>query len=202
VMRNVLASCVRIACGSVARFADLSILDAPCIYFANHTSHLDFAVLWANLPQDARNRCVPIAAKDYWNAGPIRRFLAKKFLRAVLVDREHLSAHNNPLVQMDEALARGDSLIIFPEGTRSLDGKMRPFKPGLFHLARRNPEIPLVPVCLENLNRMLPKGELLPVPFLSAITFGRAIHLGPDEPKLDFLTRAQNAIKELRHHDD
>jgi 1-acyl-sn-glycerol-3-phosphate acyltransferase len=201
-MRSVLTSCIRAACGSFARFADLSILDAPCIYFANHTSHLDFAVLWANLPTEARNRCIPIAAKDYWNAGPIRRILAKNFLRAVLVDREHLSAHDNPLVQMDAALARGDSLIIFPEGTRSLDGQMRPFKPGLFHLARRNPEVPLVPVYLENLNRILPKGELLPVPLLSTITFGRPMRLRPRESKSDFLTRTQDALKELHYHDD
>jgi 1-acyl-sn-glycerol-3-phosphate acyltransferase len=201
-MRNVLASCIRVACGSVARFADLSILETPCIYFANHTSHLDFAVLWASLPVEARNRCVPIAAKDYWDAGPVRRFLATRFLRAVLVDREHVSAHDNPLVQMEASLSRGDSLIIFPEGTRSLDGQMRPFKPGLFHLARRNPEVPLVPVYLQNLNRILPKGELLPVPLLSTITFGRAMYLQPDEPKLDFLTRAQDALKELIHHDD
>jgi 1-acyl-sn-glycerol-3-phosphate acyltransferase len=198
---DLLAALIRIASGICVRLRDPGVLTGKRIYFANHTSHLDFAVIWASLPSSQRKRCVPVAAKDYWETGWLKPYLAKRVFRAVLLDRERISAHENPLDRMDETLARGDSLIIFPEGTRSLDGEMRKFKPGLYHLAKRNPEVPLVPICLENLNRILPKGELLPVPLLSAIAFGASIRLQTGEDKSAFLDRAREAIKELRGHD-
>lgn len=192
---------LRLAVGSYVRLRDPEVLGGTRIYFANHTSHLDFAVIWANLPSIQRRRCVPVAARDYWETGRIRRYFAQQVFRAVLVDRKRVSVRSNPLLPMDEALERGDSLIIFPEGTRSLDGATRRFKPGIYHLAKHNPEVSLVPVCLENLNRILPKGERLPIPVLSAITFGQAMQLEPGETKRDFLERAESAVEELRSHD-
>jgi 1-acyl-sn-glycerol-3-phosphate acyltransferase len=199
---DLLAALVRAISGVHARLRLPQVGDGPCVYFANHTSHLDFAVIWASIPADRRARCLPVAAKEYWEAGMCRRFIAKRVFRAVLIDRQNVSAHdNNPLVQMDHVLAEGHSLIIFPEGTRSLDGTIGQFKSGLYHMAKRNPALPFVPVCLENLNRILPKGELLPVPLLSTITIGSPLQLEPDENKTDFLTRAKSAIEELRQHE-
>ena len=199
---NFLAAIIRIASGACVKLRDPEVLTGTRIYFANHTSHLDFLVIWAGLPPEQRRRCLPVAAKDYWDAGPFRRYLANRVFRAVLVDRDHVTAHNNPLRRIDEALAGGESIIIFPEGGRSPDGETQPFKPGLYHLAKRNPEVPLTPVCLENLNRILPKGEHLPVPLLSAVTFGCDIRLEPGEARSDFMDRAQAAVEELRNHDN
>ncbi len=199
---DLLATLIRVASGACVRLGDPDVMAGTRIYFANHTSHLDFAVVWASLPSEQRRRCVPVAAKDYWESGWLKRYLAKRVFRAVLLDRKRVSASENPIDRMNQALADGDSLIVFPEGTRSLDGEMRKFKPGLYHLAKRNPEVPLVPICLENLNRILPKGELLPVPLLSAITFGSVIRLETGETKGAFLERAQDAIEELRSHDN
>jgi 1-acyl-sn-glycerol-3-phosphate acyltransferase len=169
----------------------------PGIFFANHSSHLDFAVLWAALPRDERRRTRPVAGRDYWEATPLRRWIARRVFCAVLIERQKVTAASNPLVLMLAALDTGRSLIVFPEGTRSTDGVMHDFKPGLFHLARARPAIPLVPVYLENLNRMLPKGDIMAVPLIASVTVGPPLHLDADENKLDFLARARQAVAAL-----
>ena len=88
------------------------------IYFANHTSHLDTIVIWASLPPQLRRRVRPVAAKDYWEKGLIKRRIAVDELNAVLVDR-HRTEHANPLTPLCNALREGSSLIIF---RRALDG--------------------------------------------------------------------------------
>jgi 1-acyl-sn-glycerol-3-phosphate acyltransferase len=152
------------------------------IYFANHTSHLDFPVIWASLPPALRLRTRPVAARDYWEATRLRRYVAKDVFRAIMIDRK-AAGHDNPLRPMEEALAAGDSLIIFPEGARAIDedAGLGPFKTGLYHLAQRYPQVQLVPVHLENLNRILPKGEYILIPLLAAVSFGAPIRLLPDE---------------------
>jgi 1-acyl-sn-glycerol-3-phosphate acyltransferase len=169
------------------------------IYFANHASNLDAPVIWASLPPAMRRMTRPVAARDYWESTPVHRYLANKVFRAVLIERNRVSARNNPLAAMEEALEAGGSLIIFPEGTRTMDdeGDMNEFKPGLWHLARKHPEAELVPVYLENLNRILPKGEFILIPLLAAVTFGKPIQIEEGEEKLAFLKRAKRAVEEL-----
>jgi len=89
------------------------------------------------------------------------------------------------------------SLIVFPEGTRSVNGEVAMFKSGLYHLAQVRPDVELVPVHLENLNRILPKGESLPVPMLSRLVFGAPIGVREGETKEEFLTRARAALVQL-----
>jgi 1-acyl-sn-glycerol-3-phosphate acyltransferase len=127
--------------------------------------------------------------------------VAKRVFRAVLIERVRVTKALNPLAALDEALDAGRSLIFFPEGTRSTDddAALHAFKPGLYHLARRRPQVELVPVWLENLNRILPKGELLMVPLMAAVTFGGAIALEAGESKEDFLRRAADALRALEN---
>lgn len=176
------------------------------IFFGNHTSHLDFVILWSSLPSDIRAQTRPVAAKDYWETG-VKRALAVDVFNAILVPRhEHEKlAEGNPsdasktIDNIVEQMGDDYSLIIFPEGTRGDGTQIARFKSGLYYLCRAKPGIQLVPAYMENLNRILPKGEFLPVPFISRVNFGSPTELGPDEPKADFLTRTHEALCALSH---
>jgi 1-acyl-sn-glycerol-3-phosphate acyltransferase len=168
------------------------------IYFANHTSNLDALVIWASLPPPVRELTRPVAARDYWIKDPLRRHLANRILHAVLIERKKPTVHDNPLADMLAALGDRHSLIIFPEGGRQTGTEMMPFKAGLFHLAKDRSDVEFVPVLIDNLNRILPKGEFLPVPLLSSVSFGAPIKLEAGEEKVRFLERAQAAVKALR----
>lgn len=190
----------RMVTGTSARF-DCGDDDGPRVYFANHASHLDFVMIWSALPSASRHRVRPVAGRDYWSRGRVRRFMSEHVFHAVLIDRgggvAHPAAARTSITSMAGALDRGDSLIVFPEGTRSLDGTIGPFKSGLYHLARLRPDVGLVPVLLENTHRVLPKGEALPVPILTRVVFGSAIHPMAGESKPEFLARARGALIEL-----
>lgn len=166
------------------------------VYFANHTSHLDTIVIWASLPPQLRPHVRPVAAKDYWETG-IRRRIAVDELRAVLVDRRRSDQHANPLDPLRDALRQGDSLIIFPEGTRRPQPLPSPFKSGLWRLMVEFPEVEFIPVYIENLHRAMPKGVFIPVPTVCSVRFGAPVPHAPDDLKDDFLERARNAIISL-----
>jgi len=168
------------------------------VYFANHSSNLDALVIWSALPPDVRALARPVAARDYWIKTKWRRYLANQIFHAVLIERKKPTAHDNPLKAMLEALGDRHSLIIFPEGGRQTGAELAPFKGGLYHLAKDRPDVEFVPVLLENLNRVLPKGEFLPVPLLASLSFGVPIKLAAGEVKSAFLERAQNAVKALQ----
>ncbi len=171
------------------------------IYFANHQSHLDWVLIWAALPHDLRATTRPIAARDYWTKTPFKQWLTSQVFNAVYVARTRTkgadapgTADEDPLEPLVEALKAGDSLVIFPEGTRSAKGDPMPFKSGLFHLAEQFPQVPLVPAWIDNVQRVMPKGEVVPVPILCTVTFGAPITLQPGEDKRDFLERAREAV--------
>lgn len=185
----------RFLVGGTAVWVGCQLSARQRIYFANHSSHLDTVILWAAIPADLRRRVRPVAAADYWGKGRLRRHIALKVLNAVLIDRQTRSA--NPLQPLEDALAAGDSLIFFPEGTRASERLPGPFKGGLYHLARAFPEVELVPVFLDNLRRALPKGSLLPVPISCVARFGCPIRLEPGEAKPAFLERSRKAVEAL-----
>ncbi|MHB2169839.1 lysophospholipid acyltransferase family protein [Alsobacter sp. R-9] len=171
---------------------------AQRIYFANHASHGDFVLIWSVLPPEARRRTRPVAGADYWNAGALRRFIGHDVFRAVLIDRDASARTRDPIEVMAEALDAGDSLIVFPEGTRNMtDAPLLPFRSGLYNLASRRPDVELVPAWIDNLSRVLPKGEVLPLPILCSVTFGEAIQLQEGEERRAFLDRARNALLAL-----
>lgn len=168
------------------------------IYFANHTSNLDALILWAGLPTTVRNVTRPVAAHDYWTGDPLRRYLACNVFNALLIERRKVTASNNPIPQILKVMDSGCSIVIFPEGKRNFGPEVGEFKSGLYHLALGRPDVELVPVLLQNLNRILPKGEFLPVPLIASIYFGTPIHLAEGERKAEFLKRARQSIESLR----
>lgn len=167
------------------------------LYFANHSSHLDAITLWMSLPASLRKHTRPVAAKDYWDKGLLRRYLAKKVLRAVLIERQVSREQRDTLAPLQQALQQGESLIIFPEGTRSSLPEPQPFKGGMHNLARSTPGLELIPVHLSNLHRSMPKGSWLPVPMGCTVSFGPPLTLIEGETKAAFLLRARNAVMEL-----
>lgn len=172
------------------------------IYFANHTSHGDFVLLWAALPPDLRTLTRPVAGQDYWDQSALRRFIGRDVFNALMIRRDAGTSSvdgSSPLAQMGEALTAGDSLIIFPEGTRNVgDEVLLPFKSGVYHLAQSFGHVRFVPVWIENLRRVLPKGAMLPVPLACNVRFGEPLALVPQEDKQQFLQRARQALLDLR----
>ena len=169
------------------------------VYFANHTSNGDFVLLWTALPTPLRRQTRPVAALDYWLTSPLRAFIGREVFNAVLIDRRPEARTEDPVAQMTAALDQGSSLIIFPEGQRnSSEADLLPFKSGLYHLAKARPQVDLVPVWIANLNRVMPKGEVIPVPLICTLTFGAPIHVDPDEPKDAFLARATEDLLALK----
>lgn len=184
----------RFLVGGHARWRGCGPEQIQRIYFANHASHLDTIIMCAALPITLRRTTHPVAAADYWGRNVLTRFIATKVLRAVLVERER---SRDPLAPMREVLQSGESLIIFPEGTRGNEVLPGKFKPGLHHLARDFPGAQLVPVYLANLSRAYPKGAILPAPISCVANFGTPIALEEGEEKSAFLERARNAVCDL-----
>lgn len=174
----------------------------PVIYFANHASHGDFVLIWTVLSPRLRAAVRPVAGADYWTQGRVRPWLARHVLDAVLIDRGRLDRTSDPTAPVLVALDAGQSVIIFPEGTRNQgDTPLLPLKSGIFRLSEARPHVPLVPVWIENLGRVMPKGELLPIPLLCSVTFGPALAVQPEETRPAFLARAAAALLDLRPHE-
>ncbi len=177
---------------------DISFSPEKKVYFANHASHGDFVMVWISLPKKWRKLARPVAGADYWLKGKFRRFIINNVFNGLLIMRNG----NDPKAitqQMSAALQEGSSLIIFPEGTRNMDDDVTllPFKSGIYHLARENPDVQFVPIWIDNINRVLPKGKLIPVPIICEVNIGKEIQLFPGESKDDFLQRARDAMLAL-----
>ena len=175
------------------------------IYFANHQSHFDWVLIWAALPGDLRAITRPIAARDYWTSSKLKHWITREIFNAVYVSRTRPQSGSaagtddeDPLEPLMEALRNGDSLVIFPEGTRGNKAEPAAFKAGLYHLAEAFPEVRLIPTWIDNVQRVMPKGEVVPVPILCSVTFGAPLALRAAEDKRTFLDRARAAVIALR----
>ncbi len=193
----ILVGIAKMLSGATVRWVGCEPDDCQRVYFANHTSHLDALILWASLPKSIRSLTRPVAAADYWEGGPVRRYMASIF-DVLLIDRTKIKVHNSPIDVMLSEIGDTRSLIVFPEGSRNPSGELQEFKSGLFHLAKKRPELELIPVYIDNVNRIMPKGEYLPVPLLSCISIGAPMWLEPGEGKVEFLERAKNAVLKLK----
>jgi 1-acyl-sn-glycerol-3-phosphate acyltransferase len=188
---------VRLLTGAQARWVGCPPKAEQRIYFANHQSHADLVMIWAALPRELRGITRPIAARDYWTKSPLRAWITREVFNAVYVDRARTD-DSDPLEPLVQALRQGDSIILFPEGTRGHTGEPQPFKAGLYNLAHQFPDVVLVPAWIHNVQRLMPKGEVVPVPMLCSVTFGAPMALGSNEDRAAFLVRAREAVVALR----
>jgi 1-acyl-sn-glycerol-3-phosphate acyltransferase len=198
VSRALLVGFARFISGASVRYINCQPDTNQRIYFANHTSHLDALVIWSLLPADIRILTRPVAARDYWERGRLRPYLAKHVFGAMLIDRQNIKVHQSPVDMMLREMGDRYSIIVFPEGHRNTESDIDEFKSGLYYLAKKRPDLELVPVHIDNLNRVLPRGEFLPVPLLSCVTFGPPIWLEAGEPKAQFLVRARECVRRLK----
>lgn len=194
---NLITSAARTVTGARSLWFGCSPEPVQRIYFANHSSHGDFVLLWASLPPALRKTTRPVAGTDYWQKSPLRSYIINRVFNGVLIDRERTNPADNPLQPMLDALENGDSLIIFPEGTRNLEDGLLPFKSGLYHLAKSYPQVQVIPVWIANLNRVMPKGRVLPLPLLCTTSFGASLSIGDGESKEQFLERSRAALLAL-----
>ncbi len=198
-LRNFTAWLIRVITGARAQWqASPSSATRQRIYFANHTSHFDAAVIWATLPAPLREVTRPVAAADYWSSG-VRKFLAQRIFRAILIERNaDLHEARHVIDRMVEAIGEDESVILFPEGTRGSGEQLGAFKSGLAHLSERKPDMELVPVYLDNLNRVLPKGERIPLPLPTRVIFGGPVARYPDENRKRFTERMRQSVIDLK----
>lgn len=174
------------------------LADRPRVYFANHTSHIDFAVVWSALPKSLRHRVHPVAANDYWNGSSWRRYFAEDVFHSVFVERTCPCKSRNVLTPMLQILDRGESLILFPEGTRGTGEEVLPFRSGVFNIGRERPHVEFVPVWIEGAHRIMPKGAALPLPLFCRVNFGSPVRIEPEEDRTAFLNRMRGSLLQLR----
>jgi 1-acyl-sn-glycerol-3-phosphate acyltransferase len=134
----------------------------------------------------------PVAAAAYWQRDGLRRYLIHAVFNGVLIERDPGARQQDPIACLCQAVDEGNSLILFPEGTRNTDEGVLPFKSGIYHLARQRPELEFVPVWID-----MPKGRWLPLPLLCTTTFGEPLRLKADEDKQHFLERARESLLAL-----
>ena len=188
---------IRLLTGAQARWQGCPPKAEQRIYFANHQSHADLVLIWAALPEELRSITRPIAAKDYWTKTAFKRWITTSVFHAIYVDRVK-TGDQDPLEPLVEALTNGDSIILFPEGTRGNQEEPQSFKSGLYNLAIKFPHVVLVPAWINNVQRVMPKGEVVPVPILCSVTFGAPVVLQEGEERNTFLTRARQSVLDLR----
>ncbi len=197
IMSLFLLGLIRVLTGAQARWYGSPPKAEQRIYFANHQSHADLVMIWAALPEELRSITRPIAARDYWTSSPFKQWITTAVFHAIYVDRAR-TGDQDPLEPLIEALTNGDSIILFPEGTRGHFEEPQAFKAGLYNLATKFPNVVLVPAWINNVQHVLPKGEVVPVPVLCSVTFGTPMQVHAGEERRAFLDRARSAVMALR----
>ncbi len=167
----------------------------PFILIANHSSHLDTIALLSLFPLTRLRKIRPVAAADYFERNRVVAGFTRTFFNILPIVRARITPENNPLRQMEACVAAGQSLLVFPEGTRGSGGGMGPFRAGVAHLVERLPQVPVVPAYLVNMGRSLPKGEYLPVPFFCEVRLGQPRVVRGRRPEI--VQALEEAVRQL-----
>ncbi|ANM31373.1 glycerol acyltransferase [Acidobacteria bacterium Mor1] len=167
----------------------------PAIVVANHNSHLDTLVLMTLFPLRLLRRIRPVAAADYFLSNRLMAWFSRNMIGILPVDRKGGTPREKLLEGAHRALAAGDIVVLFPEGTRGEPESMAELKRGISHLAAAHPEIPVTPVFLHGLGKALPRGEALLVPFFCDVFVGEPIHGSDDRDR--FMAELNRSMEQL-----
>lgn len=185
----------QIVLGLNVRHRDRLPRSGPALVVANHNSHLDTMVLMTLFPFRLFPKIRPVAAMDYFLRNRALAWLSLSILGIIPLQRSGFSFHEDPLSECSRALERGDILILFPEGSRGEAERLSNFKTGIAHLAKRHPEVPVIPVFLHGLGKALPKGEAVLVPFFCDVFVGEPQYWTGD--RRSFMNCLEHAMKTL-----
>lgn len=166
------------------------------ILVSNHNSHLDSMALMSALPIKKLVKTHPVAAADYFAKSKIQFFLSRFFINAILIKRTRAEGEKSPIEIMSDFLKKGDSIILYPEGSRGEPEKMQEFKKGIGVLLKRNPTIPFIPIFMKGMGKVLPRGEKLLVPFDSYVYFGEPIIIQSSDVD-EIIKEVEIAIKKV-----
>lgn len=153
--------------------------NGPAIMIANHNSHMDVFALLSLFPLSHQGDVHPVAAEDYFLRNKWIAWFALNILNIIPISRRGGEA--NPLKLCEQALREGKTLILFPEGTRGEPGKLAPLKSGLWYLSQSVPEVPVIPIWLQGTEKVMAKGNRIPLPLFIDVTVGDALGANPDK---------------------
>lgn len=156
----------------------------PAIIVANHNSHVDTLVLLSIFPSALIGKLRPVAAADHFLGDPVSSWFSRRVVGIIPLKRTGAAKGEDVLAEAKTALANGDILIVFPEGTRGAPEEIGAFKAGVARLAEAAPATPIIPIYIQGAGRALPRGSKIPVPFDITIVIGAALKFGGSRPDL------------------
>ncbi len=168
----------------------------PCLVVANHNSHLDAAVLMWLFPLRRLARVHPVAAADYFGSTWLRRTMAMLFMNAIAIERRP-KLGRDVLAPVVDAIEAGESVILFPEGSRGEAGVVAPFRPGVGRLVRSLPGLLVVPVFMSGPERIWPRGKVVPVPLATDVNVGKPRSYPADLDPREIAERVRNDVLAL-----
>jgi 1-acyl-sn-glycerol-3-phosphate acyltransferase len=185
---------ILVALGLTVRHRERLPKRGPAVLAGNHNSNLDALAIMSLMPLRLLPKLRPVAAMDYFLTGGFRSWFATNIIGIIPVKRGS-GKDGNPLKLAEEALDRGEILVIFPEGSRGEPETLQEFKKGIGHLAHARPEVPVVPVFMHGLGKALPRGSLVLVPFNATVSVGEPLY--GTATHSEFVSKLQRAIADL-----
>jgi len=170
--------------------------EGASIVVSNHNSHLDTMVLMSLYPVARLPKVRPVAAFDYFMKNKYFAWFSQNVIGIIPLKRKVSKDEGHPFAPVHKALNEGETIIIFPEGSRGEPEQMVAFKTGVAHLSKDFPDVPVVPIYIHGAGKALPKGEALFVPFIIDVIIGEALY-NKDETHREFTARLEEKIMQL-----